>query len=41
MAVLGPTLFAVVLWGTLLGVAIVFVYEVYAIAADAGWLEHT
>ncbi len=39
MAVLGPTLFAVLLWGALLGVAIVFAYEVYAIATDAGWLE--
>jgi len=41
MAVLGPTLFAVLLWGALLGVAIVFVYELYAIADDAGWLEST
>ncbi|MFA9418286.1 hypothetical protein [Natrinema sp. HArc-T2] len=39
MAVLGPTLFAVLLWGALLGVAIVFAYELYAIAADAGWLK--
>ncbi|MGM0389667.1 hypothetical protein [Natrinema limicola] len=41
MAVIGSTLFAVLLWGALLGVAIIFVYELYAIAADAGWLEST
>ena len=40
MAVIESALFAVLLWGALLGVAIVFVYELYAIASDAGWLEN-
>lgn len=36
MAAIGPTAFAVVVWGSLLGVALVFLYEAYAIAVDFG-----
>lgn len=39
MAVIGSALFAVLLWGAIIGVALVFVYEVYAIAGDAGLLD--
>jgi len=39
MAAIGPTLFAAILWGSILAVACVFGYEVYAIARDAGWLS--
>lgn len=39
MAVIGSTLFAILLWGAIVGVALVFVYELYAIAADAGILD--
>lgn len=38
MAAIGPMAFALVLWGSLLGIALVFVYEVYVIAREAGWL---
>jgi hypothetical protein len=34
---LGPTGFAVVLWGAVAAVLAVFAYEVYALAADMGW----
>jgi len=33
---IGPTLFAVLLWGSLLAVAIVFVYELYAVGREVG-----
>jgi hypothetical protein len=33
---LGPTAFAVLLWGAVLGVAAVFAYEVYVLARDYG-----
>lgn len=39
MAALGPTAFALLLWGSLLGVALVCCYQVYAVARDAGWLS--
>lgn len=39
MAVIGTTAFAVVVWGSILGVLLVFLYEVYAIAGDFGWFE--
>ena len=32
----GPTLFAVVLWGALIAVALVFAYEVYAVGRELG-----
>jgi hypothetical protein len=38
MAAIGPTLFALLLWGAILGVALVFAFEVYVIAREAGWL---
>lgn len=34
MTVLGPTAFAVLLWGAIVGVALVFAYEVYAIGVE-------
>jgi hypothetical protein len=37
MAAIGPTGFALVLWGTLAAVALVFAYEVYALAGEYGW----
>lgn len=33
---LGPTAFALVVWGAVLAVLVVFGYEVYALAVDAG-----
>lgn len=39
MPTLGPTAFALILWGSLLGVALVCCYEVYAVARDAGWVS--
>lgn len=38
MAAIGPALFAILLWGSILGVTLVFGYEMYAIARDAGWI---
>jgi len=32
----GPTLFAVLLWGSIFAVAAVFVYEVYALGRELG-----
>jgi hypothetical protein len=34
----GPTLFALLVWGSILGVALVFAFEVYVLAREAGWL---
>lgn len=34
MAVVGPTLFAVLLWGAIVGVFAVFLYEVSAVVGD-------
>jgi hypothetical protein len=39
MAVLGPTAFGVLLWGSLVGVFCVFVYEVYALLKRPGTAE--
>jgi hypothetical protein len=39
MAAVGATVFAALLWGAIAGVAGVFLYELYAIAADAGLLD--
>lgn len=41
MTVMGPTAFAVLLWGVLLVVSLVFVYEAYAIADEYGWIDRT
>ncbi len=38
MAALGPALFGVILWGALLGVFLIFCYEVYVVGREAGWL---
>lgn len=38
MAALGPTAFAVLLWGAIAGVALVFCYVVYAVLRESGWL---
>jgi len=40
MAVIGVTLFALLLWGAMLGVGLVFAYELYAIAIEAGWIDN-
>lgn len=32
----GPTVFAALLWGSLLAVAVVFAYEVYAVGHEFG-----
>ena len=37
MAAMGALPFAVLLWGALAGVALVFVYEVVVVGRDAGW----
>lgn len=39
MTVIGPTVFAVILWGSILSVFLVFLYEVYAVAGEIGWRE--
>lgn len=39
MAAIGPTASAVLVWGSLLGVGLVFLYEVYGITGEFGWLE--
>lgn len=33
-AAIGPTAFALLLWGAVLGVLVVFLYELYAVARD-------
>jgi hypothetical protein len=38
MAPIGLGTFAVVLWTSVLGVLAVFAYELYAIAAELGWV---
>lgn len=39
IAVIDSTAFAVVIWGGILGVFLVFLYVVSAIAGDFGWFE--
>jgi hypothetical protein len=39
MAAISSTVFAVLLWGSILGVFGVFVYEVYAIIGERGRVE--
>lgn len=39
MSALGPTAFAALVWTVVLLVLAVFVYEVYVLAVDAGWLD--
>lgn len=39
MAALGPAAFGALVWGVIGLVVVVFIYEVYAIVADLGWLE--
>jgi hypothetical protein len=34
--IVGPTLFAALLWGALLAVAVVLAYEVYAVGREFG-----
>jgi hypothetical protein len=34
--IVGPTLFAALLWGSVLAVAVVFAYEIYAVGRDLG-----
>lgn len=38
IASISSALFALFLWGSILGATLVFAYEVYAIAAEFGWL---
>ena len=38
MTALGPAAFGALVWGVIGLVVAVFVYEVYAVAADLGWL---
>ena len=38
MAPLGPTAFGVLLWGVILAVFCVFVYECYVVARELDWL---
>lgn len=38
MTALGQTVFAVLVWGSILAVAAVFVFEAAVIAREAGWL---
>lgn len=33
----GPTVFAIMLWGSILGVAAVFAYEVSVVVREVGW----
>ena len=37
MTPVGPAAFAALVWGTVLGVFLVFLYEAYVLAGDAGW----
>lgn len=37
MTPVGPAVFAALVRGTVLGVLLVFLYEAYALAGDAGW----
>ena len=37
MTAIGPAAFALVVWGSLACVCLVFLYEIYAIAGDTGW----
>jgi len=37
MGALDATAFAAVLWGSLVGVLAVFLFEVYVVGRDAGW----
>jgi len=39
MAAIGPTAFAALLWGSIVGVAAVFLYELRAVARERGWIE--
>lgn len=36
---IGATSFALVLWGAIAGVALVFLYEVYAVTRDTGLID--
>ena len=37
MTPVGPAAFPVLVWGAVLGVFLVFLYEAYVLAGDAGW----
>lgn len=39
MTMIGSAGFTVLLWGTILAVSAVFLYEAYAIADEFGWLS--
>lgn len=39
MAAIGPTVFAALLWGAIVAVALVFLYEAYTVLREGGWLE--
>jgi hypothetical protein len=39
MAAIGPTLFGLLLWGSIGGVFLAFCYEVYVVVREAGWLS--
>lgn len=38
MSGIGPILFSAFLWGSVLGVFLVFLYEIVAIGRDYGWI---
>lgn len=38
VATLGPAAFAVLFWGVIVVVLLIFAFEVYAVARDAGWV---
>lgn len=39
MPVISSTIFGILLWGAIVSVAIVFLYELYAIGLDYGWVS--
>ncbi|MFC7325951.1 hypothetical protein ACFQMF_15395 [Halorubrum rutilum] len=39
MTVIGSAGFTLLLWGAVLAVSVVFLYEVYAIADEFGWIS--
>jgi hypothetical protein len=39
MTAIGPAAFALVVWGSVACVSLVFLYEIYTIAGDVGWFD--
>jgi hypothetical protein len=39
MTAMGLAAFALVVWGSVVCVSLVFLYELYAVAGDVGWLD--